>query len=198
MTEQTRLVHPSAFAGIRIVLSMARLIAATSAGLDGPKHSPNAINVGMCQDPLDRFGYPILVHSLRPRRRTPPAQTSRPRPRRQGAAAAAETLDTATAAPWRAGGAGVGATMLGWGTLIPTAVGTTGGLGRPRTNRSGWTAYAPSNTVWRPATCRGAWPRCTTSGLSKPIPLWRCSVLYQATNSRIHARASSMLAKRSG
>jgi MFS family permease len=99
-----------------------------------------ALGTGMCQDPLDRFVSPILVHSLRPLRRTPPAQTSRPRPRRQGAAAAAETLDAAAAAGWRAGVAGVAATRLGWGRFIPTAVGTNGGVGRPPTNRSEWAA----------------------------------------------------------
>jgi hypothetical protein len=40
-----------------------------------------------------------------------------------------------------------------------------------------------------------AWPKCRSSGVTKLIALWRCSVLYHSTKRVTQVRAASMSAK---
>lgn len=50
----------------------------------------------------------------------------------------------------------------------------------------------------RAAVISVARPAWTSAGVSRPIPLWRCAVLYQVKKSAQKARASSSEPKREG
>src|SRR5579884_853135 len=76
------------------------------------------------------------------------------------------------------------------GGLIHTAAGRAGGRGCTRTKRSGFLGKAWLRTTWRWATTSSARRSWSASGVSRPMPLWWCSALYQGKKLWQKARAS--------
>ena len=74
----------------------------------------------------------------------------------------------------------------GW---IQAATGKSGGLGRPLTKRSGGASKNAERTFRRSSWSCSARPWCTASGVIRPMPEWRCSVLYQQKKPRHNSRA---------
>ena len=63
------------------------------------------------------------------------------------------------------------------------------------TKRARFSRNARSSVSWRAAWTASAWPKCTWSGVIRPIPLWWCPWLYQSKKPRQNALASSMQPK---
>ena len=68
------------------------------------------------------------------------------------------------------------------GLLIQAAVGSSGGTGGLRTNRSGCRGVGGVEDAGAAAWSCFAWPWWTAAGVIRPIPEWRWSWLYQSKN----------------
>ena len=76
------------------------------------------------------------------------------------------------------------------GGLIQAAVGSSGGFGAMPLKRMGCAAKATLSARARCARISSAVPSCMAAGVIKPMPLWRCSWLYQRKNCWQCARGS--------
>ena len=84
------------------------------------------------------------------------------------------------------------------GRLIHAASGRGAGFGFFPCNRAGWTSKAACQVFARASRTGTACPSGTISGVSLPIPEWRCSVLDQCKNGWHNPLAGAMLPHRSG